>query len=155
MLNQLKANLGKRVGIELSSGSKLFGTLLAAEESTLRIETDEGIAHLLLDSVQVLWEDQESLEETDIQQILKQVKGTIQTRYVCLGGNGFNCPQNYTCRPPHACNRFFCPGFFTTAFVPPPPPDEPCVGQFFGFKRQTNDANKKPAESSKDKETTE
>lgn len=146
MLSQLKANLGKHIGIELLNGSKVFGTLLEVDGKTLRIDTDEGIAHLLVNSVQIIWEDQSSsLSETDIREILGKVKGTLQTRYVCLGAGGFRCPQNYTCRPPHACNAFSCPGVFN-AFVPPPP-EEPCIGQFYGFQRS--------ADSEGDKETKE
>lgn len=136
MLEQLKANVGKEIGVELLNGSKIFGILLDVNEKILRIDCDEGIAHLLVDSIQIVWENVEaSLAEEDIQEILGKVKETVETRYVCLGFNGFRCPQSYTCRPPHACNNFFCPGFFSSGFVPP---DEPCVGQFFGYKRKGN-----------------
>lgn len=138
MLSQFKANVGKQVIIELLNGSRVYGTLLAADEKTLRLETDEGIAHVLAVSVQIIWENEAaSLSETDIGEIVGKVRDASNARYVCLGANGFRCPQNYTCRPPHACFNFACPGAFN-AFVPPPP-DEPCVGQFFGIKRSKGD----------------
>lgn len=77
MLEQLKANVGKEIGVELLNGSKIFGILLDVNEKTLRIDCDEGIAHLLVDSVQIVWENVEaSLDEEDIQEILGKVKGT-------------------------------------------------------------------------------
>lgn len=70
MLNQLKDNIGKQIGVELLNGSKIFGLLLAVDERILRIDCDEGIAHLLVDSVLIVWEDVEvSLDETDLQEI--------------------------------------------------------------------------------------
>lgn len=137
MLNQLKACQGKQIAIELLNGNRIYGKLLEVSGKTLRVDSNEGIATLLVDSVQVIWENQGlSLTEADMKEIVEKLKDeATDIRYVCLGANGFRCPQSYTCRPPHACNNFACPGLFNTAFVPP---DEPCVGQFFGFKRQAS-----------------
>lgn len=140
MINQLKDNVGKQIGVELLNGSKIFGTLLSVDEKTLRLDSDEGVANVLVASVQVVWEEQgSSLSETDMAEIVGRVRNIADKRYVCLGFNGFLCPRNYTCIPPHACNRFFCPGIFSSVFPvplpppPPPPPIKPCVYQFVGL----------------------
>jgi hypothetical protein len=133
MLSKLKACQGKQVGIELVNGSKLYGTVLEVSDSTLRLDTDEGIASLLVGSVQIVWESQDSsLSDADMEEIVARVKATANTRYLCFSGSGFFCPRTYICRPPHGCNRFFCPGRFVGAF-PEPEPEVPCVGTFYGF----------------------
>ncbi|KYZ76775.1 hypothetical protein AXX12_10215 [Anaerosporomusa subterranea] len=60
MLSQLKANFGKRVGLELLNGSKIFGTIVETNEKSFRIDTEEAIVRLMVDSVQILWDDQEN-----------------------------------------------------------------------------------------------
>ena len=62
MLSQLKANFGKRVGLELLNGSKVFGTIVETNEKSFRIDTEEGIVRILVDSVQAIWKDQENRE---------------------------------------------------------------------------------------------
>lgn len=67
MLKQLKANVGKEICVEITNGSKIFGTLLDVDEKFLRINCDEGIAHLFVDSVQIIWEIPESsLDESGL-----------------------------------------------------------------------------------------
>ncbi|SMD08187.1 hypothetical protein [Sporomusa malonica] len=131
MLSQLKANQGKQVAIELVSGKSLFGTILEVDEKTLRMDTDEGVATILVDSIQIILENNErALEEVDMEEIVQQLRDVVEARYVCLGWNGFRCPVSYTCRRPHRCNRFTCPGSFS---IGQPPPDMPCVTAFYGM----------------------
>ena len=153
MLSQLKTLLGKPIRIELRNGSKIFGTVLDTNEEILRIDTGKGIATILVESIQIIWENQAiSLEEMDMEEIVGKVREN-ETRYMCMSFNGFVCPQSYTCRPPHACTSFFCPGAFTSFTFPqppppppPPPPDIPCQFNFFGYVR--------PEDSKKDNKPT-
>ncbi|MDF2499750.1 MAG: hypothetical protein K0Q77_464 [Anaerosporomusa subterranea] len=62
MLRQLKANFGKRVGLELLNGSKVFGTIVETNEKSFRIDTEEGIVRILVDSVQAILERSENRE---------------------------------------------------------------------------------------------
>jgi hypothetical protein len=62
VLRQLKANFGKRVGLELLNGSKVFGTIVETNEKSFRIDTEEGIVRILVDSVQAILERSENRE---------------------------------------------------------------------------------------------
>jgi hypothetical protein len=107
MQNQLKAYQGKNIAIELTNGRQLFGTLLELNDKIIRVETDRGVATLLVDSIHIIWENQKrSLTEKDLEQIAEAVED-LKVQYVCP--SSFSCPGGgYTCLPPHDCPVFTC-----------------------------------------------
>jgi hypothetical protein len=130
MLNRLIANIGKQIAVELASGKSFLGTIVEVDEKTVRLETSEGAATVLVSSIQAILESSdESLSEFDMEEIVQQLREVVQSRYVCLGWNGFRCPVSYVCRMPHRCNQFSCPGSFS---IGQPPPDIPCQTNFYG-----------------------
>lgn len=131
MLEQLQANQGKKIVLELVNGRVISGTVLAVEQQFVRLGTDEGIGTIPVSAVQIIWEAaKRSLTEENMEEIAGKLRDGVKAQYVCFGAAGFNCPAVYACLPPHACISFACPGTFADLGGGP----TPCVAPFVGYE---------------------
>ncbi|TEB05727.1 hypothetical protein Psch_02768 [Pelotomaculum schinkii] len=111
MLEQLKASQGKKIVLELVNGRIIGGTIVAVDETLLRMETEEGVGIIPVSAVQIIWDTlKRSLTGEDMEQLAQQLKDKLQVQIACSGFQ-FNCRQSYICRPPDFCTSAFgCPG---------------------------------------------
>ncbi|MFA4884727.1 MAG: hypothetical protein WC601_02925 [Desulfotomaculaceae bacterium] len=136
MLDQLLANQGKKIVIELVNGRKISGTVLSANQQSLRLETDEGIGNIPAQAVYIVWEaPAQTLTRESMDEIADKLRDSVKAEIACTGFQ-FICNQQYICRPPDFCSgAFACPG----TYVPSQggsqcPVTFACPGtQFFGI----------------------
>ena len=106
MLSYLQAQQGNQVILELQTGKKIEGTILEVTEKTVSLDTDKGLATVLVESVQIVWEPEETpLLEIDMDEIVDKIREIVAERYVCRPR--FSCSGRYTCLQPHRCPRYF------------------------------------------------
>ncbi len=112
MLEQLKANIGKTVVIELVNGRKISGTVLSAEQHYVRLQSDEGIGAIPVEAVYIVWEaPARTLTSENMDQIAEKLRDSVKAEIACNSFPGFNCAQSYICQPPDTCTfNFSCPG---------------------------------------------
>lgn len=112
MLEQLKANIGKTVVIELVNGRKISGTVLSAEQHYVRLQSDDGIGAIPVEAVYIVWETPaRTLTSKNMDQIAEKLRDSVKAEIACNSFPGFNCAQSYICRPPDTCTfNFSCPG---------------------------------------------
>jgi hypothetical protein len=136
LLEQLKANTGKTVVIELANGRKISGTVLSADQQYVRLESDEGIGAIPVQAVYIVWETPSRTLNMD--EIAEKLRDSVKAEIACQSFPGFTCSQSYICRPPDTCTfSFSCPGSYvpggggSTCTVPG---GFVCAGtQFFGI----------------------
>lgn len=139
MLDQLLANQGKKIVVELVNGRKISGTVLAVSQQYLRLESDEGIGNIPVQAVYIVWEaPAQTLTKKNMDEIAGKLRDSVKANIACTAFPGFTCSQSYICRPPDTCTfNFSCPG----SFVPGGGGSQcgvfggfACTGaQFFGF----------------------
>lgn len=139
LLEQLKASQGKKIVLELVNGRIIAGTVLAVDETLLRLETEEGVGIIPVSAVQIIWDTlKRSLTGEDMEQLAQQLKDKFQVQISCSGFQ-FNCRQSYICRPPDYCTgAFACPGGYAPSQGGSQCPFSfGCGGaQFYGFGPQ-------------------
>lgn len=114
MLEQLKANTGKTVVIELANGRKISGKVLSADQQYVRLESDEGIGTIPVQAVYIVWETpSRTLTSENMDEIAAKIRDSVKAEIACVSFPGFTCAQSYICRPPDSCTfSFNCPGTF-------------------------------------------
>lgn len=114
MLEQLKANTGKTVVIELVNGRKIPGVVLSADQQYVRLETDEGTGTIPVQAVYIVWEaPSRTLTGKDMDEIAEKLRDSVKAEIACTSFPGFTCAHSYICRPPDSCTfSFDCPGTF-------------------------------------------
>jgi len=119
LLERLQANKGKKIVLELSNGKILSGTVIAADQKCVRLETDSGVGIIPVDTVQIIWEPvKRSLTEENMEVLAQKFRDSYKDQIACTGFPAFTCGQSYICRPPDSCSfSFTCLG----RYVPGPP----------------------------------
>lgn len=114
MLDQLLANQGKKVVVELVNGRKISGTVLLANQQFVRLETDEGIGNIPVQAVYIVWEaPAQTLTRENMDEIAEKLRDSVKAHIACTSFPGFTCTQSYICRPPDTCTyNFSCPGSY-------------------------------------------
>jgi len=114
LLDQLLANQGKKVVVELINGRKISGTVLSANQQFVRLETDEGIGNIPVQAVYIVWETPaQTLTRENMDEIAEKLRDSVKAHIACTSFPGFTCSQSYICRPPDTCTyNFSCPGSY-------------------------------------------
>lgn len=139
MLEQLKANTGKTVVIELVNGRKISGTVLSADQQYVRLESDEGTGTIPVQAVYIVWETPSRTPISEnMDEIAAKLRDSVKAEIACVSFPSFTCAQSYICRPPDTCTfNFSCPGSYVpggAGSVCTVPGGFACTGtQFFGF----------------------
>ncbi|RYD06161.1 hypothetical protein N752_04540 [Desulforamulus aquiferis] len=117
MLEQLQADYGKKITIELVNGRKISGKIIAVSEQFVRLESNEGIGTVPISAIQVVWESVQNLTEENMDYLAEKLrKSTDENRINCTSVSGFTCLNQYVCIPPDNCvYTFACPGVYTPA----------------------------------------
>ncbi|GAB6179842.1 hypothetical protein JCM14036_11610 [Desulfotomaculum defluvii] len=115
MLDQLQANLGKHLVVELVNGRKVSGTLVEANDRFIRMESEEGMGTIPYSAIQVIWENMNhTLNEENMDFIANQMRKEEESRISCTAVSGFICQNQYYCLPPDYCAyTFACPGIYS------------------------------------------
>lgn len=113
MLEQLLANQGKKLVIELVNGRKISGAVLSVNQQYLRLETEEGTGNIPLQAVYIVWEaPTRTLTQENMDEIAQKLRDSVKAEIACTGVQ-FICSQQYICRPPDFCSgAFACPGSY-------------------------------------------
>ncbi|TEB11533.1 hypothetical protein [Pelotomaculum propionicicum] len=105
MFEQLQANQGKNVVLELVNGRIVSGNLLAVNEQFLRVASPEGTAAIPVGSVYIVWENlKRQLTRGSIEPVAEQAED-VKEQIVCP--SAYTCRPSYSCTPPHVCNMGF------------------------------------------------
>lgn len=114
MLDQLSANQGQKIVIELANGRKISGIMLSANQQYLRLQTDEGIGNIPMQAVCVVWEaPAQTLTREHMDEIAEKMRDSVKEHIACTSFPGFTCSRSYICRPPDTCTySFACPGSY-------------------------------------------
>lgn len=117
MLEQLQANLGKHLVLELANGKKISGQVISVNEQSVRMETEEGTGIIPVGAIMVAWENPaRSLTEDSMEYLANKLSNSENTRITCNGVPAYNCVNQYYCVPPDNCVRVFsCPGQYVPA----------------------------------------
>lgn len=107
---QLKANQGKKVVLELVNGRIIPGTVIAVDQQFVRFGTDEGVGMIPVNAVQIIWEPaKRSITEENMEDVAEKLRDSVKAEIACTGFD-FTCTQRYICRPPDICTgAFSCP----------------------------------------------
>lgn len=146
MLDQLQANQGKSITLELLKGRKISGKILLVNQQYVRIETGEGVGTIPLSAIQVIWESHAAdLNEDNMEYLAEKLRNSVEdSRINCTSVAGFTCLNQYVCIPPDNCvYTFACPGRYTPAAPQGGCPQfqffQPCGVRFYqpcGFRFQ-------------------
>lgn len=130
MLEQLKANQGKKIILELTNGRMFPGRVTALDQDFIRFETSDGVGIIPISNVQIIWEPVMcSLTEENMEVLTRKLRDKIKAEIACTGFPAFTCSQRYICRPPDTCTfSFACPG----NYVPGSPSGGGCPLFFCG-----------------------
>lgn len=106
MFEQLQANQGKAIILELVNGRTISGILLAVSEQFLRVASAEGTGTIPVNSVYIVWENpKRPLTRENINTVEEQAGDDVKEQYICP--SAYTCSPRYSCTPPHICNIGF------------------------------------------------